>query len=144
MSQILSIWGGRYQTREEIESLLEEARTARFCCLNDDGTIHATPVWYRYMDGEIVIATPGRSRKARNVARNKNVTVLIDVGGPPRGVMIYGTAEIDYGDVIPTAISLCEKYMEKEEARSFAEETVGKGMDAIIKVKPERMTSFYF
>jgi nitroimidazol reductase NimA-like FMN-containing flavoprotein (pyridoxamine 5'-phosphate oxidase superfamily) len=138
------IWGGRYLEREERESLLREARTARFCCLNGDGTIHATPVWYKYMDGKIVIATPSRSRKVRNVKRNKNVTILIDVGGPPRGVMIYGTAELDYNDVIPTAISLCQKYMEKEEAKAFAEETVGKGMDAIIKVKPKRMTSFHF
>jgi hypothetical protein len=142
---ILSIWGGRYLEREEIESLLREARIVRFCCLNEDGTIHTTPVWFKYENGKIVVLTPDRSRKARNVKRKKNVTILIDEEGPPtRGVIIYGTAELDYGDLIPTAISICEKYMPKERARSFGVESVRSGMDLVITVKPERMASFYF
>ena len=71
--------GGRRLEKAELESILEEARVARFCCLNEDGTIHATPVWYRYMNGKIVVLTPDHSRKARNIKRNKNVTILIDL-----------------------------------------------------------------
>jgi hypothetical protein len=147
LSHIYSIcpfWGGRYLEREEIESLLQEARIARFCCLNEDGTIHATPVWFKYENGKIIIATPNRSRKARNVKRNKNVTILIDMVKPPRGVMIYGTAELDYSDVLPTAISINEKYLPKERAKAYAEESVRSGLDRIMTVKPERMVTFHF
>ena len=142
--KIISLMGGRRLEKAELESILEETRVARFCCLNEDGTIHATPVWYRYMNGKIVVLTPDHSRKARNIKRNKNVTILIDLERPARGVMIYGTAELDYGDILPTAITICEKYMEKEKAKSFAEMLAEKVMDLTVSVKPERMVSFHF
>ena len=140
---ILSIWGGRYLTKEEIESFLREAKIARFCSLNDDGTIHAAPVWFKYENGKIVIITPDRSRKARNVKRNKNVTILIDVEAPTRGVLIYGTAELD-DEYMPAAISALEKYMPKEEAKSYMEGLSKKTDWVKITVKPERIASFSF
>jgi len=137
--------GGRRLEKTELESILQETRIARFCCHNDDGTIHATPVWYKYINGNIVLLTPDHSRKARNIKRNKNVTILIDLEDKTaRGVMIYGTAELDYGDILPTAISICEKYMSKEKAKSFAEMLAEKVMDLIISVNPERMVTFHF
>jgi nitroimidazol reductase NimA-like FMN-containing flavoprotein (pyridoxamine 5'-phosphate oxidase superfamily) len=136
--------GGRRLEKAEIEPLLQEARIARFCCHNEDGTIHATPVWFKYMNGKIVVLTPDRSRKARNIKHNKNVTILIDVVKPARGVMIYGTAELDYGDILPTAITICEKYMSQVRAKSFAEDLAENVMDLIVTVKPERMVTFHF
>lgn len=41
--------------------------------------------------------------------------------------MIYGAAELDCSDVIPTAISIAEKYVKKERAKGFAEGVVKKG-----------------
>ena len=83
---------------QEAESFLREAKIARFCSLNEDGTIHAAPVWYKYENGEIIVATPPASRKARNVRRNKNVTILIDISeggvGWPKGVIVYGRAQV--------------------------------------------------
>ena len=109
------VWGGRCLTREEILSLLEETKVARFCSLNDDGTIHAAPVWFKYDDGNIFIGTPASSRKARNVRRNKDVSILIDVGAPQiRGVLIYGAAKTtelgSESEVEAMALSICEKY----------------------------------
>jgi len=147
LSHIYSIcpfWGGRYLEREEIESLLQEARIARFCCHNEDGTIHATPVWFKYESGNIIIAIPSRSRKARNVKRNKNVTILVDMVKPPRGVMIYGTAELDDSDVLATAVSINEKYLPKERAKAYAEESFKSGLDRMMTVKPERMVTFHY
>ncbi len=143
-NDVLSIWGGRRLTEEEIEPFLREARIARLCSLNDDGTIHAAPVWFKYENGKIVIVTPSRSCKARNVKRNRNVTILIDVEGPPtRGVLIYGEARLDKSDLVPTVVSIAEKYVPREEAEGFAE-FVGKGMNLKITVKPERIASFNF
>jgi hypothetical protein len=132
----------RYLEKAELLTILEESRVARFCCHNEDGTIHATPVWYRYINGNIVVLTPSHSLKARNVKHNNNVTVLIDVEKPARGVMIYGIAELVHSDVLPMAISIGEKYMSKERATSFSQEMIGRGMDLIITVKPERMVTF--
>ena len=142
---VISLMGGRRLEKAELESILEESRIARICCHNEDGTIHATPVWYKYMNGKIVFVTVDRSIKARNLKRNKNVTVLIDVGEPSaKGVMIYGTAELDYSDILPMAITICEKYLEKEKAKSFAEMMVETATDLIVRIKPERMITFHF
>ena len=142
---VISLMGGRRLEKAELESILEESRIARICCHNEDGTIHATPVWYKYMNGKIVFLTSDRSLKARNVKRNKNVTVLIDLVKPAaKGVMIYGTAELDYSDIHPTAITICEKYMEKEKATDFAKMLVETAIDLIVTVKPERMITFHF
>jgi len=141
------VWDGRYLTREEIEFFLKEAKIARFCSLNDDGTIHAAPVWFKYENEKIVVLTPERSCKARNVKRNKNVTILIDVVEPTRGVLIYGKAEAQALDnefeLEPTAISMCEKYMSKEEAKRLAFYFFPKLTNWMkITVKPERIASF--
>jgi len=141
------VWDGKYLTREEIESFFKEAKTARFCSLNDDGTIHAAPVWFQYENGKIVILTPAHSCKARNVKHNKNVSILIDTETPTRGVLIYGTAEARTLDnefeLEPAAVSMSEKYVSKEEAKRLAFYFFPKLTNWVkITVKPERIASF--
>ena len=144
---VISLMGGRRLEKVELESILEESRIARISCHNEDGTIHATPVWYKYIDEKIVFVTVDSSIKARNLKRNKNVTVLLDQVKPAvKGVMIYGTAELDYSDIFPMTITICEKYFEKKEkAKNFAEMMVSEtGIDLIVRIKPERMITFHF
>ncbi|MEM2905441.1 MAG: pyridoxamine 5'-phosphate oxidase family protein [Candidatus Bathyarchaeia archaeon] len=130
-------------TGEEAESLLREAQVARFCSLNADGTIHAAPVWFRYENGLIRIGTPEASRKARNAERNRNVTVLVDVEGPPsRGLIVYGQAELEHNVTVPMATSVLEKYMPKEKAERLARGLLEMTRWVRISVKPERIVSF--
>ncbi|MES0360892.1 MAG: pyridoxamine 5'-phosphate oxidase family protein [Anaerolineales bacterium] len=44
-------------TKEEVVSLFEEALFARLGTINKDGTIHIAPVFFKYQEGEIQIAT---------------------------------------------------------------------------------------
>lgn len=143
--EIISKMGGRYLEEAEIESLLEEARVAIFCSHNKDGTIHAIPLWFGYIDGKIIILTPSGSRKVKNVKRNRDVSVLVETRSPPKGALIYGKAEIDYDDPIPTAISITEKFMSKEKVKDFAENAVKNlGLDLLIRIKPERIVAFQY
>ena len=73
-------------TSEEIESMLKENHYARICTHNKDGTIHAMPVAYRYINGQILIMSLIKSRKNKNIKRNNNVTVLVDTLNPVRGI----------------------------------------------------------
>ena len=57
--------------------------------------------------------------------------------------MIYGTAELD-NEYMPTAISTLEKYMPKEDAKSYMEGLSKKTNWVKITVKPERIASFSF
>ena len=131
---------------DEIESLLEEAKIARFCSHNKDGTIHATPVWYRYEGGKIVLGTPIKSQKARNVERNNNVTFLVDVEGPPtRGIIIYGKAvleKLSAEKMVSAGVSIFERYMAKDKAQIYAE-GLGKISKWVkITINPVKIASF--
>ena len=134
-------------TDEETDSLLREAKIARFCTFNKDGTIHAAPVWYVYQDGRIIVCTPEASRKARNIRRNKKVTILLDTSegeAPPRCAIVYGEAELqDYtSDMIPELASFSEKYMPKEKAEAYAKGVFKLTKWVKITVKPIRKASF--
>jgi len=104
-------------TKEEMESLFHKALTARFCSINKNGTIHAVPVWFNYVDGNFIFGAHAKSKRARNIRRNKNVTLLIDHDGPPtRGVIIYGEAEIRDDNIADDALEMFKRYMPPEEA----------------------------
>lgn len=131
-------------TNEEIESLLRVTKVGRFCSLNKDGTIHAAPVWYGYDDGRIVILTPATSRKARNVKRNPNVTLLVDaseVGVWPKGVIVYGKAELSETNVEETA-SIWEKYAPKERTEKAARGLLSLTKWIKMTIRPNRLVSF--
>jgi len=132
-------------SNREIESLLGEAKIARFCTLNEDGTIHAAPVWFKYESRCLVVTTPVMSRKARNVRRNNSVTVLVDFEGPPaKGVMITGNADTEDltdGHLAQTALFF-SKYMPMEKAQLYTRELFKLTNWVRIRVKPNRMSSF--
>ena len=130
-------------TDEEIGNFLKEAPTARICSINEDGTIHGVPVWFKYESGQFIIATPEKSRKVRNIAKNNNVSLIIDVGSPDiRGVIVYGKAEVDLKAWDPDAINLFEKYMSKEDAEKLWQINNEWAKWVKITIKPERIASF--
>ena len=52
-------------TDEELVTFFGQALFARLGTINEDGTIHMAPVFFRYADGQILIATQEPSRKIR-------------------------------------------------------------------------------
>lgn len=130
-------------TEKEIDDFLNSAKIARICTHNKDGTIHAVPVWYNYINGEVIIGTPKASHRARNLKRNNNVTVLIDeFGSSTRGIIIYGKASMDDKDMDQAAVSIFSRYMGQETARGY-----WKGLSELTEwtkviVKPIHIASF--
>jgi nitroimidazol reductase NimA-like FMN-containing flavoprotein (pyridoxamine 5'-phosphate oxidase superfamily) len=81
---------------EELKAFLNQALVARLGSLNPDGSIHLVPVWFKYEDGDILIGTEESTRKAQNIKRNQNVSLLIDSQERPyKGVLIYGQAQLN-------------------------------------------------
>ena len=66
-------------TEQELVSFFDEAQFARLGTINEDGTIHIAPIFFKYDEDQILMATQDPSRKIRNIKRNKHVTVLIDM-----------------------------------------------------------------
>ena len=130
-------------TDDELQALLREAPIAHLGSVNPDGTIHMAALWFTYDNGDIVFGTQEMTNKVRNCRGNPNVTVLIDVEGPPlRGALIYGRAELDYEDVLAKRVALFEKYMPTEHAQGLAKTLAANWAPVIIRVKPARITSY--
>ncbi|MFX1516870.1 MAG: pyridoxamine 5'-phosphate oxidase family protein [Promethearchaeota archaeon] len=130
-------------TEEEIDTFLKEVQIARICTLNKDGTIHAVPVWFKFENGIFTIASPEKSRKTRNILRNSNITLLIDVPGPPtRGVIVYGKASVDFTEWNSEALSLLGKYLSKEDARKTLDGLSRLAKWIKISITPTHMASF--
>jgi len=130
-------------TSEDIESMLKENYRARICTHNKDGTIHAAPVSYMYMNGQIVIGSIASSRKTRNLRRNNNVTVLID-NEKAQGILIYGKAKVEYDNVYQTALSVWEKEIDaqRDKVERFVKAYLDTVKYAIIRITPQRIVTF--
>lgn len=130
-------------TDEELVSFLEEAQFSRLATINEDGTIHIAPIFFKYDDGQILMATQDPSRKIRNIKRNNKVTILIDTTDVPfKGALIYGTAELDYEDVISKRIAIFRRRLSREDAETYAKRLSGKWKCVIIRITPTRIASF--
>jgi len=130
-------------TGEDIGSLLNESSTARVCTYNKDGTIHAVPVSYRYINGQIVIGSIASSRKTRNIERNKNVTVLID-NEKGQGILIYGKAKVEYDNVYQTALSVWEKayHTSRDEVERLVKAYLDIVKYVIVRITPQHTVTF--
>jgi hypothetical protein len=131
-------------TLEETESFLRQPRIARLGTINEDGTIHLAPIFFKYEDGEIILGTQEVSRRVRNIQRNPNVTLLVDENVPTlQAVLIYGKAKLEYDDVVQKRITIFEQYnTPSDQAREKAEGLCNKWKSVIIRIKPVRIVSF--
>ena len=130
-------------TDEEVAALFDVALFARLATINRDGTVQLTPVFFKYLDDEIWIATQDPSQKIRNIKRNNKVSVLVDVPEVPfKAALVYGTAALDYDDVIKKRIAIFERTRSRAEAEDYARKLSGKWKCVIVRVKPERIVSF--
>jgi nitroimidazol reductase NimA-like FMN-containing flavoprotein (pyridoxamine 5'-phosphate oxidase superfamily) len=128
---------------QELVSFLGEAQFARLGTTNEDGTIHITPIFFKYDEGQIILATQDPSKKVRNIKRNNNVTVLIDTTEVPfKGVLVYGTAELDYEDVVSKRVAIFKRRLSQEQAETYARRLSNKWKCVIIRVTPVRLASF--
>jgi hypothetical protein len=130
-------------TDEELSTFLEHAQFARLGTMNEDGTYHIAPVFFKYQGGQLLIATQKPSRKVRNIQRSNQVTVLIDTTDVPfKGGLIYGGAELDYEDVIPQRVAIFEKRLSREEAETYARRLSNKSPCVIVRITPVHNASF--
>ena len=95
------------------------------------------------MNGQIVLLSYASSRKTRNIKRNNDVTVLIDTGNA-QGILIYGKAELEYGNVYQMALSVWEKTFRapRDKFERFVQAALDKVKMVIVKVTPKRIITF--
>jgi len=130
-------------TEEGLLSLYQQTIFARLGTINEDGTVHISPIYFKYKDRQIVMASQVRSRKIRNIKRNNKVSVLIDVTEPVyKGALIYGEAELDYENVITKRAEIFMRFMSREESQEDAEGLCNRWESVIVRLTPSSIASF--
>ena len=103
--------------RDSIPEILNGRHYATLATHNEDGSIHTTPVWYVFENGNLYVGSPSHSRKARNVAARPNATMLVDIRRPGNEswVSASGHAETIRGDDSRTINSrIFNRYLTRE------------------------------
>ena len=71
-----------------VRKLLEEPNLARLAYIGVDGRPRVVPIWFSYIDGDIVMVTGPKAEKARAIATNTAVALTIDSAKPPYNVLL--------------------------------------------------------
>lgn len=130
-----------HMSRAEIDEFLDERHTLVIATLRGDGTPHLTTVWYRW-DGEAFWIATNRDRvKYRHLMRDPRVSVLIDAPARETSVAATGRAEVAArdDDAYDGALAIVRRYV--DDPVTYLAERAGEPR-ALIRVKPERMTSW--
>ena len=123
-------------------TFLETARIARLATHNTDGTIHIAPIWFKYVDGHILMPTQEITRKVQNIKRNPSVSVLIDTQEPPYiGILVYGAGVLDYDNVFEKKLDIYRKYY-PEDRLPDPYKLAEKWVPVIVRVIPQRLVTF--
>ena len=128
----------------QIEEMLRAPLNGVLATNRRDGAPQLSPIWHLYEEGRFYISVGADSVKARNVRRDKRVSLCVDEGHPDgRAVTVYGTAELieeesAWLDDMTWRITL--HYHESEAAaRHYGETKPDWGPSAIMVVTPEKI-----
>lgn len=127
----------------EAREFLREDRVAVVSTLNKDGSSHVTTIWYLLADdGTLVITTPGRSQKSKNLRRDPRIALCVGEGG--RSVSLYGRVSIieDQALVRQDLERLIERYVKEAGIRPQVVTTLLQRDPVALHFLPEKVTDF--
>ncbi|MCE7733521.1 MAG: hypothetical protein GPJ54_01500 [Candidatus Heimdallarchaeota archaeon] len=128
---------------QEVEAFLNNAPIAVISTMNPDGTIHSSPVWFIFKNGEIHFGTQVISQKIANLKRDARVTVLIYSHEMPyKGVLFTGEAILVYDNVIMKRVAVFSKYVSKDKARSMVDSYASNFDPVYVRVIPKKISSW--
>ena len=134
MANTLSSWAQQF---------LREDHMAVVSTLNKDGSPFVTTIWYLLQeDGTLIMSTPGRTQKVKNLRRDPRIAVC--VGDEARSVSLYGNATIseDQNVVRQDLELLADRYIKDEASRAPALSFFLQQGRVALHFKPTKVTEF--
>jgi nitroimidazol reductase NimA-like FMN-containing flavoprotein (pyridoxamine 5'-phosphate oxidase superfamily) len=126
-----------------VQQLLNGRYIASLATHQAGGSIHVVAVWYWFDGAHIYVATSTRTRKARNIQSNPDISLMIDARDPAAsfGVNIAGTASLVTGEASKKLnLDIHRKYLS---AGALADPRVGPVFaawdDVTIQIVPSSM-----
>lgn len=125
---------------------LKKQKILHLATIDNKGTPHLVPVWYKYIGKKFYIGTNTKTSKAKNIAKNNKVCFCIDAGvwSPIDGVMGTGRAKLikDGDEVKKIASQILLRYFKTLKGRS-AKQLLDQ-TNCIIEITPLRVTSWHY
>ena len=129
------------------EKFLKEQKILRLATLDNKGHPHLVPVWYLYKTKKIYVGTNTRTKKAKNLMKNKNVGFCVDMGiKSPKifGLMGNGQANLilEKNKVSNICKEILLRYfnnLDNRSAKELLEDT-----DCIIEINPKKFSQWSY
>lgn len=88
------------QLNDSMRAFLNGRHYATLATLNEDGSMHLTPVWYLFEDERLFVESAASDRKVRNLLARPQASLLVDSRrqGSEQWVSAFGAAEIIRGE----------------------------------------------
>lgn len=125
------------------DEFLKSQKILRLVTISEKGIPHVVPVWYLYSGKKFYIGTNTKTKKAKNLAKNKKVSFCIDTGikSPDiYGIMGHADAKLiqEKNAVKRIAKKILLRYfksLENESAKELLVDT-----DCIIEISPKKIS----
>jgi len=125
------------------DDFIKTQKVLRLATIDQKGTPHIVPVWYLYSSKKFYIGTNTHTEKAKNIKKNKQVGLCIDIGiqSPDIfGVLGQGSAKLilDKNLVSKLAKRILLRYfrsLENKSAKELLDDT-----DCIIEITPKKFS----
>lgn len=128
--------------------LMQGTLTGKLSTVKREGSSHVVPIWFvvdnrntKSIVGDIIFTTGSGSVKAKNIYRDKRVSICIDDQIPLFSfVTIFGTAKISpyrQKEVLKWATKIAERYMGKRNAETYGKRNSEEGV--LVRIKPTRI-----
>jgi len=131
-------------TKDELANYLSAVRIARISTVNK-GKPHIAPVWYVYDGKNFYVSTGTKTRKARNIEKNPNISLIIDSTDgmfKHKCVIVEGRAELSRKDHPEMTKKIYGKYLGDQGLKMpFAQELL-KSDQYVVKINPTKILTW--
>ena len=124
---------------------MEGTRTGKFAYANPAGRPLVAPVWYLVEDDVLIFNTGKDTVKGRYLARDRRVTICVDLEQPPYAfVQVQGDAELseDPGELLRTSTALAARYVGPGRAEEFGKRNAVPG-EMVVRVHPTKVLAAF-
>ena len=128
-------------TPEQIAEFLQRPLVAVFVTLRANGSPHAIPIWYEFVDGAFLVFTSSRFQRVKNLERDVRAAITISTHDEPyMYVSAEGPVAITTEGVDETGLSIARHYI-GERAEQFLENVLDEN-SVVLRLTPERILTW--
>ena len=130
-------------TNKDANEFLSRKLIATLITLRQDGSPHASPMWYVHQDGKFYSGTFQKSLKVRNIERDDRVSLCISTHEEPyQYIVVDGTCEIIKGDAKRMSPRIGARYLGEKSRKAFSEAMVRRiqrGESVMLVITPTKI-----